>query len=228
MVSKTYKEVTLDSERQQLIVENLPFVRHVLGKLVGRLPQSVDVENLESAGVLGLVEAAHQFDPEKGISFRTFAYPRVWGAIIDEMRRNSPLPQRLMNQISRITRAQEKLSHPATTEMLAAECELTVDEVETCLAAMRLSTPAPLVGHAMSLAVVSDGSVSARIELDETKKKVAELIQELPEQQRIVLTLYYKEDLRLREIAEVLGLSESRISRVLSKAEQSLRVAFND
>ena len=227
--TKIYQDASRERERQELVVSNLPFVRHILGKLVGRLPSNVDIDNLESAGVLGLVEASHQFEPERGIGFRTFAYPRVWGAIIDELRRNSPLPQKLMNRISLVKRTQETLEPPVTPERLATACGLTTDEVEACLMAMRLSSPSPLNEKALN--VVSDPNtraVSAEMELEEAKQKLADRIEQLPEQQRLVLTMYYSEDLRLKEIGQVLNLSESRISRILAKAELQLREALRD
>ena len=219
-----YRDASIEEQRQALVVENLPYVRHILGRLVGRLPSNVDVENLESAGVLGLVEASHQFDSAFGVSFRTFAYRRVWGAIIDELRRNSPLPQKLMNQITLVRRAQESLEPPITTDRLAAECGLTTEQVEACLIAMRLSSPAPLSEQALSvLCDPGAESVSEGMEIAEAKKAIADCIETLPEQQRLVLTLYYSEDLRLKEIGRVLNLSESRISRILSKAESQIR-----
>lgn len=227
--TNVYRNASNEEKRQALVVDNLPYVKHILGRLVGRLPSNVDVENLESAGVLGLVEASHQFDPAFGVSFRTFAYQRVWGAIIDELRRNSPLPQRLMNQITLVRAAQESLEPPITEERLALECGLTVEQVQACLHAMRLSCPAPLSEQALS--VLRDhrsDSVGQNLETQEAKKAIADCIETLPEQQRLVLTLYYSEDLRLKEIGRVLNLSESRISRVLSKAEAQIRQTLGE
>lgn len=227
--TKKYQDASAELERQELVVANLPFVRHVLGKLVGRLPNNVDTENLESAGILGLVEASHQFQSDRGVAFRTFAYPRVWGAIIDELRRNSPLPQRLMNQITQVKKAQETLEPPLTAERLARVCGLSIADVDACLQAMRLSSPAPLCEKTLSVLFSSnDPSVSAQIELEEAKQQLADHIEKLPEQQRLVLSMYYAEDLRLKEIGRVLNLSESRISRILSAAEKRLRKSLGD
>lgn len=226
--TQVYRDASFEKERQELVVHNLPFVRHILGKLVGRLPTNVDLDNLESAGVLGLVEASHQFDSGRGVAFRTFAYPRVWGAIIDELRRNSPLPQRLMNQISLVTKTQEGLEPPLTVERISEACGLTSDEVEACLVAMRLSSPSRLGSDALGIASnPRNSSVSERLEMEETKQKLADCIEQLPEQQRLVVTMYYSEDLRLKEIGRVLNLSESRISRILAKAELQLKQAVD-
>ena len=229
LASSTYRDASVEEKRKSLVVENLPFVKHVLGRLIGRLPQSVDVDNLESAGILGLVEASHQFDPELGTSFRTFAYRRVWGAIIDELRRNSPLPQKLLDHIAKVRHAQESIEPPITVERLAAKCDLSLEEVEKSLVAMRLTRPTPLSDQ--TLAILCDPSTetaSNSIELDEAKQLLADCIEKLPDQQRTVLTLYYGEDLRMKEIGRVLNLSESRISRVLSKAEAAIREAIQD
>ena len=86
-----YQRVATQSKRDDLILSHLPLVKHVIGRLVGELPPGVDVENLESAGVLGLVEAAGKFDPTRNAQFKTYAYLRIRGAIYDELRRNSPL-----------------------------------------------------------------------------------------------------------------------------------------
>lgn len=229
LASSTYRDASREEKRHELVVENLPFVKHVLGRLVGRLPHSVDIDNLESAGVLGLVEASHQFDPELGIAFRTFAYRRVWGAIIDELRRNSPLPQKLLDDIAKVRKAQESLEPPVTVERLAATCDLTLEQVEKCLIAIRLTRPSPLSDQ--TLAILCDPrteTASSSLELDEAKDRLADCIEGLPEQQRTVLTLYYGEDLRLKEIGRVLNLSESRISRILAKAEATVREAFDN
>ena len=227
--TKKYLASSADKERQELVVNNLPFVRHVLGKIVGRLPSNVDAENLESAGILGLVEASHQFQSERGVAFRTFAYPRVWGAIIDELRRNSPLPQKLMNQITQVKKAQERLEPPITAERLALLCDLSIEEVDACLQAMRISSPSPLCEKTLSVLFSNNSpSVSADMEMEEAKQKLADHIQDLPEQQRLVLTMYYSEDLRLKEIGRVFNLSESRISRILSAAEKRLRNSLGE
>lgn len=222
--ANVYQTALEEQERQDIVVSNLPFVRHVLGRLVGRIPNHVDVENLEAAGVLGLVEASHQFDASRGVTFQSFAYPRVWGAIVDEMRRNSPFPQKLMNRISTVKRIQETMSPPITVERISDCCDLTVGEVESCLVAIGLSSPTPLGDHAAQVANYRNSeSVSASMEEDEQKVALADAIERLPEQQRLVITMYYSEDLRLKEIGRVLNLSESRISRILAAAELRLR-----
>src|SRR5215470_10243134 len=118
--TQAYQQQAAQTRRDQLILAHLPLVKHAIGRLMGRLPSGVDAENLESAGVLGLVEAANRFDPERGVKFETYAYPRIRGAVVDEMRRNSCLPQEAMEQVANVRRAYQQAPAPVTVEALAA------------------------------------------------------------------------------------------------------------
>src|SRR5579862_9811346 len=139
-----YNQEAAKTRRDQLILAHLPLVKHAIGRLVGRLPRGVDAENLESAGILGLVEAANRFDPERGVKFETFAYSRIRGAVVDEMRRNSCLPQQMLEHVATVRRAYQQLPAPATVECLASATGLSEDQVSDCLAAMRLARTVPL------------------------------------------------------------------------------------
>ena len=129
----SYRKVIHADQSEQLILEHLGYVRHLLGRMVGELPAGTDVENLEAAGVLGLVEAARQFDPARGVAFTTFAYTRIRGAVIDELRRNCPLPQQVLKKWRSIREAYARLPAPVSPESLAKETGLPVDDVATCL-----------------------------------------------------------------------------------------------
>ena len=215
---KTYREASAYRRRDSLVLENLGLVKQILGRIKPRLPQSVDFESLESAGVLGLVEASHQFDEDQGVSFRTFAYRRVRGAIFDELRRNCPLPQDLMGQVSRVRGAMERLSPPVTTERIANACDLSVHQVEVCLAGIRLSNPVSFTEHNVRASDVHE--VSLPLEIEEAKQMLADCIEQLPDKQRHVLTLYHLEKMQMKEISHVMNLSVSSVSRILAKAEQ--------
>lgn len=220
-----YSQVSSQNQRDRLIMDHLSLVRHVVGRLLSKLPSGVDVENLEAAGTLGLVEAAHRFDFSRGIKFETFAFPRIRGAVLDELRRNSPVPQELMEKIVRLRKFHQELPPPVTTEKLAEVSGMSVEEVLQCLGAMRMT-------HMVSLNGLSeDGQFhfacgenlpDQRVEFEEHKKLLAQGIAELPERERLIVTLYYLEDLRLKEIGEILKLSESRVSRLLTAAHFKL------
>lgn len=222
---ETYRQIARRTERDALILAHLGLVRHVLGRTLPNLPQRVDRENLESAGMLGLVEAAGQFDPSRGVAFATFAVARIRGAILDELRRNCPLPQSMLQKWSRLQEAYQLLSDEATTEALAAKSGLTVAEVEECLDAIRLTQMETWYEELVER--VPDRTANTEVErslsYDEQVRIVADLIERLPTQMRIVVTLYYRDGLRLKEIGETLQLSESRISRILAQAELIMR-----
>src|SRR5919108_1483276 len=116
--TQTYQAVSARSRRDELIVSHLGLVRHTLSRLTAHLPPGVDIENLESAGTLGLVEAASKFDPERGVKFETFAAFRIRGAVFDELRRNCPLPQHLLERVARVRQAYKELPPPVTIEAL--------------------------------------------------------------------------------------------------------------
>lgn len=217
---QVYDAVAQKERRDQLILEHLPLVRHLVGKMVAELPPGVDVENLESAGVLGLVEAAHRFDAERGVQFKTYAYTRIRGAVLDELRRNCPLPQQLLQQMAQVRQAYEMLPPPVTTDALAAATGLSEGEIADCLAAIRMTRWLSWEEHGEPIGTrLDDPQRPDRLaEKEEQKRLLAAALAALDERARMIVTLYYLEDLRLKEIAEVLRLSESRISRLLNAA----------
>jgi RNA polymerase sigma factor for flagellar operon FliA len=211
------------TQRDQLIQDHLEYVQHVIHQMLSRLPDGVDLENLQQAGVYGLVQAASQFEPGRGTKFSTFAYRRIKGEVIDELRRNSPLSQEMLRRIGLVQQSLEILTPPVTTAALAAHTGLTTEKVESALEARRLTTSSILDEELMSASDTDETTNDADALQDEQKQLLASGIKSLPDQQRIVLTMYYLDDMRLKEIAQVMNLSESRISRVLSQAEFRLR-----
>jgi RNA polymerase sigma factor for flagellar operon FliA len=223
--AQAYQEVSAQAQREGLILSNLSLVRHILGRLAARLPHAVDLENLEAAGVLGLVEAANRYEPERGIRFKTFAYTRIRGAIYDELRRNCPFPQELVEKITKIRGLMQTLSPPVSIETLARYSGLSEDDVTECLAAMRFSRNVSweeLLASNRRQPTSATEQPDLHLESAERKRLLVNAISHLPETERIVVTLYYMEELRLKEIGCVLNLSESRVSRVLKAAEHRL------
>ncbi len=220
VIAQPYTRLAEQSRRDELIESHIGLVRHILGKLVAQLPPGVDVENLESAATLGLVEAANKFDPERGIKFETYAYTRIRGAVLDELRRNCPLPQHVLERVAKVRKAYESLPPGASTAALAAASGLSEDEVADCLAAVRVTRMASWEAGDQLDARVADRSETPDVlaEQAERKELLADAIQALAERERLVVTLYYMEDLRLKEIGTLLNLSESRVSRILNAA----------
>lgn len=226
---KAYHKVSAMDLRDQLILEHLSYVRHILGKMLGSLPDSVDSENLESAGILGLVEAAGQYDPSRGAAFTTFAYQRIRGAILDELRRNCPVPQGILQNWALIRDASVHMDPPLTPEKIARATGLTVSNVEDCLAAMRLTRPENWADELSEIPTPADREiqVDAESHRDDERRVLADAIELLPEKMRLAVTMYHVEDMRMKEIGQVLGVSESRVSRLLAAAELQLKSIVN-
>jgi RNA polymerase sigma factor for flagellar operon FliA len=223
--AQVYQNVSVQAQREELILGNLGLVRHILGRLAARLPRGIDVDNLEAAGVLGLVEAANRYEPERGISFKTFAFTRIRGAIYDELRRNCPLPQELLERAARVRAILQALPPPASIEKLALESGLSEDDVSECLAAMRLTRSVSwddIAGSNFGQLADAADRPDLLMESAERKRLLTEAITQLPESERLSIILYYMEELRLKEIGRVLNLSESRVSRLLKSAEHRI------
>ena len=182
MPTQVYKQAWAEAQREELILGNLTLVRLILGRLAARLPHGTDLDNLEAAGVLGLVEAANRYDPQRGIRFKTFAYTRIRGAIFDELRRNCPFPQDLLERITKVRHFLQTLTPPVSIEMLSLHSGLSHDDVNECLAAMRFSRNISFDEIAGSgnrnLASRVDGP-DLQMEDNERKRLLAEAITEL-------------------------------------------------
>lgn len=222
--SATYKPA-IQQNQDQLILENLDYVSKILSTMTVGVEDPDSRDNLHSAGVLGLVEAANSFERSRGIPFRTYAYPRIRGAIVDELRKLSPVSQHVLKNIGRIKKAYEVLEPPVTPEALALEAKLSYEQVLDALEAMRFIKPEDW--NDLSDVVHASWQRQSReensTELAETKEVLAEAIEKLPRNERLTLTLYYHDELNLSEIGAVLDLSESRVSRILAAAKFRLQ-----
>jgi len=221
-----YREVALQRMRQGLILEHLSLVGHVIHRLPPGLRRANTEEDLFSAGTLGLVEAANKFDPARGVPFTAFARIRVHGAILDEIRRNCPLPQEMLEKSVRVRKLVEEAAPGMSLEEIAAGAGIEFDEFLNCLEALRILKPGALPGTPEQETIRDhrENDPSSRMESGERVAELGKAIDQLEPTARRVVILYYFEDLKLREIGELLGLSESRISRILSAAIAQLRL----
>ncbi|MEP6494800.1 MAG: FliA/WhiG family RNA polymerase sigma factor [bacterium] len=224
--------------RDVLLTENLSLVHHVARQLERKLSNELDHDELVSAGTLGLMSAMTAFDPDRGLAFSTFAVPRIRGAILDELRRQDHVPRSVRRKTRDITTARNALAAklcrmPEDNEVAAA---LGVD-VQTLWkwesdveGAIRVPIDRPAndrgEGHSSPLDLLhtdpEDGA-DEQIGREQEVAMLREAIMKLKEQERTVLALYYFEELKLHEIAEILGLTESRVSQIRSKALARLR-----
>lgn len=219
-------------ERDKLIMDHVPLLKHIVGRMFFDVPGAVERDDLFGFGMIGLIAAADSWDRSRGIAFSTYAYPKIRGAILDELRRMDFLPrgrrERVRQVESAIDRLEQERGQKPAPEEIASVLGWTVDEVDevfvTASAAIKTS-----------LDVSSeDGGVSAELgvmltdprsedpvgsaEFEEMKEVMVQAISDLPTQEKTVITLYYAEELLLREIADVLGVTESRVSQIHSRA----------
>ena len=221
--------------RDRLIVTYAPLVKYVAGRLGSGLPAHVDDEDLVSYGLLGLIGAIERYDPERDVKFETYAIARIRGAIIDELRALDWVPRSVRSRARDIERAiaelEAKLARVPTDEEIAGKLGLTTEELDESLSEIGRSSIAALdelwtisgsSGDQVALidtiedpeAPDPQGSLSQT----ELREAIADSIARLPEREKLVVTLYYYEELTLREIGEVLGVTESRVSQLHTKA----------
>jgi RNA polymerase sigma factor for flagellar operon FliA len=213
----------------EMVEKHIPLVKNVVGRLAMTLPPHVDGEDLYSAGLTGLLSAVRQYNPNAGTSFETYARLRIRGSVLDELRRMDWVPRSVHTKARRIqtvmNEIEQKKGRIATDEEMAKALKVSVSEYQEWLDEIR---PATFVCLDAAFSNDSDDSMSQYESLAdqrqedpldgtfrrELSKVIADRLQELPEMQRKVLALYYFEDMRLREIAEAFGLTESRICQI--------------
>jgi len=240
---RRYKVEGDASARERLVVAYSPMVKFVAGRLGAGLPSHVDDADLISYGLMGLIGAIERFEPERGIKFETFAMTRIRGAIIDELRSLDWVPRSVRARAREIEATQAKLEHelqraPSEAE-LAERLEISEEELQASLleianssvyALDELWTVSDSSGDQVSLLdTISDPRADdpqESLASSEIKDRLTEAIGSLPEREQLVVALYYYENLTLREIGEVLGVTESRVSQLHTKAVMRLKAGL--
>ncbi|RMG16463.1 MAG: FliA/WhiG family RNA polymerase sigma factor [Planctomycetota bacterium] len=223
------------SAEDERVLQYLPLVQHVIGRLNASLPTGLDREDLFSAGVCGLIQAARSYDPSKGASFKTHAYTRIRGEILDELRRADALPRRKRQRLHELQRTFDEQcaarGRPPTLDELAEAMDVSAESLDEllCLAksASLVSLDSAIEPEGFSLAETirdpEERSPLAAASLSERQEALAEALAALPPREREVLGLYYMEGLLLREIGKLLGVSESRVCQLHTRALYMLR-----
>ena len=224
-------------ERDELVLSYLPLVRRIAGRIYIPSPEVIDREDLVACGVIGLLEAAEKYDPARESSFASFAYRRIRGAMLDSIRSLSFSPRAVNDRIRHFRAAEEKLlaaGEDITAEALATEMQLPVAEVHALVAHMALRSVVSLDrvlfsadGEELQVTQVvgsldSPDPVRAVLE-SELMQALAAALGQLVPRDREMLALYYVEELTLKEIACVFGVTEGRVSQLHSRAIESLR-----
>lgn len=223
------------SERERLILEHLPQVRLIARRIHDRLPSSVSLDDLISTGILGLIAAIDRFDPSQNVKLQTYAEYKIRGAILDSLRGLDWAPRQKRRKAKRIesaiAAAEQRLQRQPTEEEVARELDLSLEELRGWLVEVRAVNLASLDftrednGQGL-LRTVSDSEdkwPSRLLERAELARLVDDAIGKIPEPERRIIRLYYKENLTLREIAAMVGLHESRISQIKTQAITRLR-----
>ena len=231
-------------KREKLLAEYLPLVKSVAGRMALGFPKSVELQDLVSTGVIGLVEAFSNFDPSRGVKFETYAVPRIRGAILDELRALDWVPRSTRaksREIDRaLTRLENKLGRIPTDRELAKFLKIPVEEIHSAKGDLSCSIVLSLddlvykeednrqIPRIETVEAAARENILNDLEKKELKAFLVSAIKHLSEQERLVIALYYYEEMTLKEIGEVMTISESRVSQIHTKAVMKLRGMIRD
>ena len=225
--------------REYFVEKYSPLVKYVAGKVAIGMPQNVEFDDLASYGAFGLLDAIEKFDPEREIKFKTYAMTRIRGAIFDELRSIDWIPRSIRQKAKQVEETinmlENKLGHTVDDEDIAKEMGIPVEELHSLLTKISGTSMISLndiwylgedndeISFMETLESPVNLNPDALIEKEEIKSVIVEAIQHLPDKEKKVVVLYYYEDLTLKEIGEVLDVTESRISQLHTKAIMRLR-----
>jgi RNA polymerase sigma factor for flagellar operon FliA len=230
------------ANRDRLVLHYAPLVKYVAGRIGTGLPAHVDIADLVQAGIFGLVDAIERFEPDRGLKFETYAMQRIRGAILDDLRAQDWVPRSVRSRAREVERAMErlesKLHRTASDAEVADELGVHLEDVRGLFAELHMTSVAALdelvaAGRGVgSLAETlpdhhAEDPVAA-MEDRENRRLLAEAIAQLGERDRTVVTLYYFENLTLAEIGKVLGVTESRVCQLHTRAVLRLRTKLNE
>lgn len=229
------------ADRDRLVEQYLPLVRYVVARLPLSLPASLDRDDFYSVGVMGLLHAAATFDPARGASFKTFAYTAIRGAILDEVRKHDPVPRNRRDRLRRMERTsaalQAELDREPTPAELAAAMGCSEQDLDDDLQALHTARVLSLddargdehdTGLHQQLHAPDAPDPGDLADDRERRDRLAKAIVELPATERHVVVLYFHEHLYLKEIGRVLGVTESRVSQILTRATERLRLKLKE
>jgi len=229
------KKTLSQAERNERVVEHLHLVKYCALRLLNRIPQNrIDFNDLFSAGVLGLIDAVEKFDPALGIPFEKYAMIRIKGAMLDEIRASDPVPRAVRTNIARLENAiaslERKLGRMPEEDEIVKELGVSYDEFRQMLdEAKSVSILSQSLEEMMEGGVHPEELIASGEELinsiqrEELVAILSELISQLPEREQLILSLYYNEELTMKEIGQILGYTESRVSQLHTQIILKLR-----
>ena len=234
----TYTAVQQQQSYNDLVDQHAGLVKRIAYHLMNRLPPNVQSDDLIQAGMLGLLEASRNYDPTQGASFETYAGIRIRGAMLDEIRRSDWTPRSVHRKARMVAEAMREIENNEGRDARDVEVAKALDmSLEDYHQILRDSTGCRIFSLD-ELTAVSDGFPASRegpmdspfegLQKDAFKKALAEAIAGLPERERLVIAMYYDDEMNLREIGHVLGVSESRVCQIHSQATLRLRSRLTD
>jgi RNA polymerase sigma factor for flagellar operon FliA len=233
-----YKEYNSKEAKDALIIEYVELVKIIAGRLYTSYNAHVEFDDLLSYGIIGLIDALEKFDHKKNVKFETYANIRIRGAIIDQIRHMDWIPRSTRQKYKRIeeavARLQKKFGNDFTDEQIADELGLTLEAFSKLLGEATTYSVVSLeekIEDSLNFDIASnvvDIQPEDRFVENEMKKILSQTIEQLPEKEMRVMQLYYYSELTYKEIAEILEISESRVSQIHTKAISKLKIALND
>jgi RNA polymerase sigma factor for flagellar operon FliA len=220
--------------REELIMKYAPLVKYVADRLAIRMPSHISKDDMTSAGIIGLFDAIENFDPDRGIKFETYAFYRIRGAVLDEMRKLDWIPRSVRKEIQQIeaaiTAVRMKLGRDPEDHEIAGEMGVSIESyfimMNKAHGVNLLSLDEPMMGSSVTAVNKMESKTPSpfdELDKNELKEVIAGALSNLHEKERMVVSLYYFDELTLKEIAQVMGLTESRISQIHTKAIITLR-----
>ncbi len=240
---KDYRNTVDPQVKDEIILEYAPLVKYIAQKIASRLPSNIELDDLISCGVIGLMDAIEKFDASRDNKFKTYAEFRIRGAILDELRSQDWVPRSVREKAKMVEKAYAKLDkefgRPATDEEMCVELQCSMEEFHELInksksvSLMNIDDAAAMSkGDKKLMVSLMETSRSANPQTAVGYKRAQDVIKEgiktLPEKQRLVLSLYYFEDLNLKEIGQVLDVTESRVSQLHTQAILKLKAKLRN
>ena len=228
------------SLKEEIVLEHTPLIRYIVNRIAVRLPSHIDLDDLHNTGVIGLMDAIEKYDPDKNCKFKTYAEFRIKGAILDQLRSLDWVPRSVRQKSRKLERAygevEQRLGRQATEEEVADSLGLQMEKFHELMNQVRGISLVNLEeirgagqdgdrtgSFADIIEDVTAENPFASFKLSEMKQLIADTISGLPEKERLVISLYYYEDLNMKEIGNILGITESRVCQIHTKSVLRLR-----
>lgn len=218
------------SSADALVREYLPLVKKIGLRLAAKLPAEIELDDLMQVGLIGLLRARESYDASQGASFATYAGIRIKGAMLDEIRTHDWLPRSVQSQLRRVSeaidRADARLGRPAQDADIAAELDMPLNDYQQLSGQLACARMTHIEDSVEAETAANTASPFEAVGAEGFREALAESVSQLPEKERLMMSLYYAESLNLKEIGAVLGVSESRVSQLHGQALARLRVTL--